>query len=47
MIKKKLKIKNFIDKNQFLKEFNPKIDKLIICISNPKRYEKKFQTLKK
>lgn len=45
--KKKLKIKNFIDKNQFLKEFNPKLDRLIICISNPKRYEKKFQTLKK
>ena len=45
--KKKSKIKNFIDKDKFFKKFNPKIDKLIICISNPFLLEKKYNYLKK
>ncbi len=45
--KKKNKVKNFIENVKFLKKFNPKVDKLIICISDPKVYEKKYNFLKK
>ncbi len=39
--------KNFIKKDFFLKEFNFKKDKLIICISNPTSHKKIYQELKK
>ena len=34
--KKKYKMKNFIENVKFLKKFNPKVDKLIIFISDHK-----------
>lgn len=45
--KKKAVNKNFIEKNLFLKKFNARKDKLIICISNPTSHKKRYKELKK
>jgi len=45
--KRTSKFKNFISKKVFYKKFNVKKDKLIICISNPTNYKKKYDYLKK